>query len=144
MLICNHKGFLCSTEAHAGFSNKDSVKKEVKASLTQKATLSCEVSDSKTEVKWYKDGKLLSSTKAVHVESKDKIRELVIEKMDKKDAGEYTCEAGTEKLVFRLQVAGEYILILIHSVINQNYCCKALKNIHPCRCRSEVPKEGRQ
>ncbi|KAM8728686.1 obscurin isoform 10-T10 [Acanthopagrus schlegelii] len=91
-------------EAPAGFSNKESVKKEVKATLSQKATLSCEVSDSKTEVKWYKDGKLLTSSKAVHMESKAKSRELVIEKMEKKDAGEYTCEAGTEKLVFKLQM----------------------------------------
>ncbi|KAM9349716.1 obscurin [Symphorus nematophorus] len=91
-------------EAPAGFSNKESVKKEVKATLSQKATLSCEVSDSKTEVKWYKDGKLLTSSKAVHMESKGKSRELVIDKMDKKDAGEYTCEAGTEKLVFKLQM----------------------------------------
>ncbi|XP_036940160.1 obscurin-like isoform X9 [Acanthopagrus latus] len=91
-------------EAPAGFSNKESVKKEVKATLSQKATLSCEVSDSKTEVKWYKDGKLLTSSKAVHMESKAKNRELVIEKMEKKDAGEYTCEAGTEKLVFKLQM----------------------------------------
>ncbi|XP_040910986.1 obscurin isoform X7 [Toxotes jaculatrix] len=91
-------------EAPAGFSNKESVQKEVKATLTQKATLSCEVSDARTEVKWYKDGKLLTSTKAVHMESKGKSRELVIEKMDKKDAGEYTCEAGTEKLVFKLQI----------------------------------------
>ncbi|XP_073347535.1 obscurin [Pagrus major] len=91
-------------EFPAGFSNKESVKKEVKATLSQKATLSCEVSDSKTEVKWYKDGKLLTSSKAVHMESKGKSRELVIEKMEKKDAGEYTCEAGTEKLVFKLQM----------------------------------------
>uniref|UniRef100_A0A3Q1BNW2 non-specific serine/threonine protein kinase n=1 Tax=Amphiprion ocellaris TaxID=80972 RepID=A0A3Q1BNW2_AMPOC len=91
------------TEAPAGFSNKESVQKEVKATLSQKATLSCEVSDAKTEVKWYKDGKLLTSSKAVHMESKGRTRELVIEKMDKKDAGEYTCEAGTEKLVFKLQ-----------------------------------------
>ncbi|XP_051809579.1 obscurin [Acanthochromis polyacanthus] len=90
-------------EAPAGFSNKESVQKEVKATLSQKATLSCEVSDAKTEVKWYKDGKLLTSSKAVHMESKGKTRELVIEKMDKKDAGEYTCEAGTEKLIFKLQ-----------------------------------------
>lgn len=69
--------------------------------------MSCEVSDPKTEVKWYKDGRLLTSTTAVHVVSKGKIRELVIEKMDKKDAGEYTCEAGTEKLLFKLQIAGE-------------------------------------
>ncbi|KAM3604079.1 uncharacterized protein V6R79_006069 [Siganus canaliculatus] len=91
-------------DAPAGFSNKESVQKEVRASLTQKATLSCEVSDSSTEVKWYKDGKLLTSSKAVRMESKGKSRELVIEKMEKKDAGEYTCEAGTEKLVFKLQI----------------------------------------
>ncbi|XP_049888815.1 obscurin [Epinephelus moara] len=91
-------------EAQAGFSNKESVQRELRATLSQKATLSCEVSDSKTEVKWYKDGKLLTSSKAVHMETKGKGRELVIEKMEKKDAGEYTCEAGTEKLVFKLQV----------------------------------------
>lgn len=106
---------VCSTEAPAIFSNKEAVKTEVKASLSQKATLSCEVSDPKTAVKWYKDGKLLSSTKAVHVESKGKICELVIEKMDKKDAGEYTCEAGTEKLLFKVQMTGEvYFMIHLH------------------------------
>ncbi|CAJ1072456.1 obscurin isoform X18 [Xyrichtys novacula] len=91
-------------EAPAGFSNRESVQKDVKATLSQKATLSCEVSDSKAEVKWYKDGKQLTSGKAVHMESKGKTRELVIEKMDKKDAGEYTCEAGSEKLSFKLQM----------------------------------------
>ncbi|XP_055084469.1 LOW QUALITY PROTEIN: obscurin-like [Periophthalmus magnuspinnatus] len=91
-------------EAAAGFTNKDTVQKDVRASLSQKATLSCEVSDTKAEVKWYKDGKPLTSSKAVHMETKGKRRELVIEKMDKKDAGEYTCEAGSEKLTFKLQV----------------------------------------
>ncbi|XP_069548289.1 obscurin isoform X17 [Brachyistius frenatus] len=89
-------------EAPAGFSNKASVQKEVKASLSQKATLSCEVSDSKTEVKWYVDGKLMTSSKGVRMESKGRTRELVIEKMDKKNAGEYSCEAGADKLVFKL------------------------------------------
>ncbi|XP_069366634.1 obscurin isoform X34 [Paralichthys olivaceus] len=96
-------------EAPAGFSNKESVQKEVKATLSQKATLSCEVSDSKTEVKWYKDGKLLTSSKTVHMELKGKSRELVIEKIEKKDAGEYTCETGTEKLVFKLHVTEEAV-----------------------------------
>ncbi|KAM8849475.1 obscurin isoform 11-T11 [Spinachia spinachia] len=100
---------VCSEESSAGFSNKESVQKEVKASLSQKATLSCEVSDSKTEVKWYKDGKLLTSSKSIHAESKGKRCELVIEKMDKKDVGEYTCEAGTEKLVFKLQTTDEAV-----------------------------------
>ncbi|XP_026168652.1 obscurin isoform X2 [Mastacembelus armatus] len=91
------------SEAPLVFPKKESVKKEVKATLSQKATLSCDVSDSKTEVKWYKDGKLVTPSKAVHVESKGTSRELVIEKIDEKDAGEYTCEVGTEKLVFNLQ-----------------------------------------
>ncbi|KAI7792382.1 putative obscurin-like [Triplophysa rosa] len=92
-------------ETQAAFSNKDSYQKEVRISTSQKATLSCEVSDSKTEVKWFKDGKQLSSSKSVHMESKDKSRQLVLENVEKKDAGEYTCEAGNEKLVYKIQVS---------------------------------------
>ncbi|KAM4728162.1 obscurin [Anableps anableps] len=91
-------------ETPAGFSNKESVQREVKAALSQKATLSCEVLDSKMEVKWFKDGKVLTSSKGIRTESKGRTRELVIERMEKKDAGEYTCEAGSEKLVFKLQL----------------------------------------
>ncbi|XP_062373266.1 obscurin isoform X2 [Sardina pilchardus] len=88
-----------------GFANKESVQKEVKAAISQKATLSCEVANSKTEVKWYKDGHLLSSSKSVHMEMKDKTRQLVLDSVEKKDAGEYICEAGKEKLVFKIYVA---------------------------------------
>lgn len=102
----------------------------MKATLSQKATLSCEVSDPKAEVKWYKDGNLLTSHKAVHMESKGKSRELVIEKMDKKDAGEYTCEVGTEKLSFKLQMTGEiyFSCHFFHKIVN--YCHIALKIFH--------------
>lgn len=94
-------------QVKSAFSSKESVQREVKATLSQRATLSCEVADSKTEVKWYKDGKLLASTKAIHSEAKGKNRQLVIESLEKKDAGEYICEAGTEKLVFKIQVEGK-------------------------------------
>lgn len=57
-------------------------------------------------MKWYKDGKLLTSTKMVRVESKGKNRLLVIDSVEKKDAGEYSCEAGIEKLLFKLHVTG--------------------------------------
>jgi obscurin-RhoGEF protein len=92
------------------FSNKESVQKEVKATLSQKATLRCEVSDTETEVKWYKEGKLLTSSKTVQMETKGKTRQLVIEKVEKKDAGEYTCEVGAEKLAFKIEVAGRMSL----------------------------------
>ncbi|GAA6091828.1 obscurin isoform X13 [Tachysurus ichikawai] len=93
------------TEAQATFINKETYQKEIKVSASQKATLSCEVSDSKTEVKWYKEGKQLISGKTVHVETKGKIRQLVLDSVEKMDAGEYTCEVGNEKLVFKIQVS---------------------------------------
>lgn len=98
--------FIYHAEIKSAFSNKESVQKEVKATISQKATLACEVSDAKTEVKWYKDGKLLTSTKTLHVESKGKSRQLLVDSVEKKDGGEYICEAGPEKLAFRIQVAG--------------------------------------
>ncbi len=65
------------------------------------------MSDVKTEVKWFKDGKQLSSSKTVHMESKGKGRQLLVENVQKKDAGEYTCEIGNEKLVFKICVEGK-------------------------------------
>lgn len=94
------------TQLKSAFSNKESVQKEVKATLLQKATISCEVADIKTEVKWYKDGKLITSSKTIRTESKGKSRQLVIDSVEKKDAGQYTCEVGTEKLAFKMHVAG--------------------------------------
>lgn len=99
--------FCTDIQVKSAFSNQDSVQKEIKATVSQKATLCCEVSDSKTEVKWYKDGKLLGSSRAIHAESKGKSRLLVVESVDKKDAGEYICEAGTEKLTFKIRVEGK-------------------------------------
>lgn len=94
------------TEIKSAFSNKESVQKDVKVTVSQKATLACEVSDAKTEVKWHKDGKLLTSTRTLRVESKGKSRQLVLDSVEKKDSGEYICEAGTDKLAFRLHVTG--------------------------------------
>lgn len=98
---------MLSSEAQSAFFNKESVQKEVKATVSQKATLSCEVTDTNAEVKWYKDGKLLTSSKTIHAESKGKSRQLVIDSVEKKDAGEYICEVGTEKLAFNINVAGK-------------------------------------
>ncbi|KAG2458507.1 OBSCN protein, partial [Polypterus senegalus] len=86
------------------FINKSSTEQIIKAKHNEKATLSCEVSNTNTEVKWYKDGKLLSSDKKTKMESKGKIRRLVVETVDKKDTGEYTCEAEGQKMSFKIQV----------------------------------------
>ncbi|KAM4688626.1 obscurin [Discoglossus pictus] len=91
-------------EPEPAFINKEKVQKEVQAVLTESATLSCEVSQAKTEVKWYKDGKLISASKKVRVESEGKSRRLVVEQVEKKDAGEYTCEAAGQKVNFKINV----------------------------------------
>uniref|UniRef100_A0A4W4FCR3 Obscurin, cytoskeletal calmodulin and titin-interacting RhoGEF b n=1 Tax=Electrophorus electricus TaxID=8005 RepID=A0A4W4FCR3_ELEEL len=100
LIVCN----VPPTETQPAFTSKDSYQREVNVTVSQKATLSCEVSDSKTEVKWYKNGKQLSSSKTVHMETKDKIRQLLLDSVEKKDAGEYTCLLGNEKMVFKVQV----------------------------------------
>uniref|UniRef100_A0A8C4UI32 Obscurin n=1 Tax=Falco tinnunculus TaxID=100819 RepID=A0A8C4UI32_FALTI len=100
--VCAYCGFL--TETEDVFTNKDKVQKEVKAVLTQNATLSCEVAQEKTDVKWYKDGKLITSSKKFKVESEGKSRRLVVCQVEKKDAGEYTCEAAGQKLTFKIDV----------------------------------------
>lgn len=115
-MILIHILFIIVAEIKSAFSNKESVLKEVKATISQKATLGCEVSDAKTEVKWYKDGKLLTSTKTLRVESKGKSRQLVIDSIEKKDGGEYICEAAAEKLAFRIHVAGRRNLNVANSL----------------------------
>lgn len=92
--------------AKSAFLNKESLQREVKATLSQKVILSCEVIDNKAEVRWYKDSKQLSSSRALHLNSKGKVRQLVIDSIEKKDAGEYICEVGHEKLAFKVHVAG--------------------------------------
>ena len=100
------------TEAEDAFINKDKVQKEVKAALTENAMLRCEVAQEKTDVKWYKEGKLITSSKKFKVESEGKSRRLVVGQVEKKDAGEYTCEAGGQKLTFKVVVTGgRHILV---------------------------------
>ncbi|KAG6929402.1 obscurin, cytoskeletal calmodulin and titin-interacting RhoGEF [Chelydra serpentina] len=89
------------------FANKAKVLKEVKAELTESATLSCEVAQEKSEVKWYKDGKLITSSKKFKVDCEGKSRHLAVKQLEKKDAGEYTCEAAGQKLTFKIIITGE-------------------------------------
>lgn len=105
-------------QPESAFLNVESVKREVQVAVSQKATLSCEVADNRTEVKWYKDGKQLTPSRALHADSKGKIRQLVVESVEKKDAGEYICEAGADKLAFKVQVTG---MMCMKAIANDFY-----------------------
>ncbi|XP_060272145.1 obscurin isoform X42 [Ovis aries] len=92
------------TEPSVVFAKEQPARSEVQAVAGASATLSCEVAQAQTEVTWYKDGKKLSSSSKVHVEATGRGRRLVVQQAGKADAGEYSCEAGGQKVSFRLDV----------------------------------------
>ncbi|XP_033623906.1 obscurin isoform X2 [Fukomys damarensis] len=92
------------TEPKAVFAKEQPARSEVQAEAGTSATLSCEVAQAKTEVTWYKDGKKLGASSRVRVEAKGCRRQLVLQEVGKADAGEYSCEAGGQKVSFRLEV----------------------------------------
>ncbi|XP_043440422.1 obscurin isoform X37 [Prionailurus bengalensis] len=92
------------TEPTVVFAKEQPARSEVQAKAGASATLSCEVAQDKTEVTWYKDGKKLSASSKVHVEAKGCSRRLVVQQAGKADAGEYSCEAGGQKVSFHLDV----------------------------------------
>uniref|UniRef100_A0A8B9EVG4 Ig-like domain-containing protein n=1 Tax=Amazona collaria TaxID=241587 RepID=A0A8B9EVG4_9PSIT len=95
------------SEPKPAFINQEQVQKEVNAVLTESATLCCEVAQDATEVKWFKDGKLLITSRKFKIESVSKTRRLIIGQLEKKDAGEYICEAAGQKLSFKVELTGD-------------------------------------
>ncbi|MBZ3888895.1 Obscurin [Sciurus carolinensis] len=92
------------TEPKAVFAKEQPARSEVKAQAGASATLSCEVAQAQTEVTWFKDGKKLSPSSQVHVEAKGCKRQLVVRQAGQADSGEYSCEAGGQRVSFRLDV----------------------------------------
>ncbi|XP_032704376.1 obscurin [Lontra canadensis] len=99
--------------------------REVQANVRASATLSCEVAQDKTEVTWYKDGKKLSASSNVHVEAKGCSRRLVVQQAGKVDAGEYSCEAGGQKVSFRLDVTEPSVVFAKEQPARREVLCKA-------------------
>ncbi|XP_058286464.1 obscurin isoform X1 [Hylobates moloch] len=93
------------SEPKAVFAKEQPAHREVQAQAGASATLSCEVAQAQTEVMWYKDGKKLSSSSKVRVEAVGCTRRLVVQQAGQADAGEYSCEAGSQRLSFHLHVA---------------------------------------
>lgn len=89
------------------FAKEQQARGEVQAEAGASATLSCEVAQAQTDVTWYKDGKKLSGSSKVRVEAKGCTRRLVLQQAGKADSGEYSCEAGGQKVSFRLDVTGQ-------------------------------------
>ena len=96
-----------SLEPSVVFAKEQPARSDVQAVVGTSATLSCEVAQAQTEVTWYKDGKKLRSSSKVHLEATGCTRKLVVQQAGKADAGEYSCEAGGQKVSFHLDVTGQ-------------------------------------
>ncbi|KAK9396008.1 obscurin [Crotalus adamanteus] len=116
-------------EAEEMFVKKEKVQKEIKAVASETVSLSCEVAQAKTDVKWFKDGKLITSSKKFKVEAEGKSRHLVVQQVEKKDGGEYTCEAGSQKLTFKVTVTEAEEMFANKEMVQKDIKTVASENI---------------
>lgn len=68
--------------------------------------LSCEVSRADGVVQWYKDGTEMQSSKNITMEAEDTKRNLIIHSAQLSDTGTYTCRAGDNVLLFKVNIRG--------------------------------------
>lgn len=75
------------------------------------ARLRCEISISKAEVEWRKDGVVLHSSSKYEMWQDGTLRELRVHRLEPSDAGEYSCKAGDETSSAKLTVKGKTCLL---------------------------------
>ncbi|XP_043550276.1 obscurin-like protein 1a isoform X15 [Chiloscyllium plagiosum] len=66
--------------------------------------LTCELSRSNAEVKWYRNGLEIEGSGKVKMESHGVHRSLIIEKAGTEDSGEYVCDAGDDSIFYDITV----------------------------------------
>lgn len=93
-------------------------KKELKneeATESGTATLQCELTKAVDSVEWTKDDKVLKPSGKYRMRQEGRFAELIIQDLDLKDAGNYTCVCGGQKTTAALTVNGKlYNLHLFH------------------------------
>ncbi|XP_010121152.1 PREDICTED: obscurin [Chlamydotis macqueenii] len=78
--------------------------KNEEAEVGGTARLRCEISISKAEVEWRKDGVILHSSSKYEMWQDSTLRELRVHRLEPSDAGEYSCKAGDETSSAKLTV----------------------------------------
>ncbi|KAM6148397.1 obscurin [Erethizon dorsatum] len=141
---------LCVTEPKAVFSKEQLARSEVQAEAGASAMLSCEVAQAKTEVTWFKDGKKLGTSSRVHMEATGCRRQLVVQQAGEADAGEYSCEAGGQKVSFRLDVTEPKVVFTkeqpAHSEVQAEAGASATLSCEVAQAKTEVTwfKDGKK
>lgn len=72
----------------------------------EQLVLSCEVSRAEGVVQWYKDGPEIQPGQNVTMQAEGTKRNLTIHSAQLSDAGTYTCRAGDNILIFKINVRG--------------------------------------
>lgn len=76
----------------------------------EQLVLSCEVSRTDGIVQWYKDGSEIQPGKNITLLAEDTKRSLSVDSAQLSDAGTYTCRAGDNVLIFKVNVRGNNFL----------------------------------
>lgn len=83
----------------------------------EQLNLSCKVSRADGVVQWYRDGTELQSNDDITIEAKGAERTLTIHSAQLSDTGTYTCRAGDNILVFKVNVRGNIKPKMAHSLL---------------------------
>ncbi|XP_026231794.1 obscurin-like protein 1 isoform X2 [Anabas testudineus] len=78
----------------------------------EQLVLSCEVSRTNGVVQWYRDGTEIQQRKNVTVQAEGTKRNLTIHSVQLSDAGTYTCRAGDNILIFKINVREPPVMII--------------------------------
>uniref|UniRef100_A0A3Q2CGC3 Obscurin-like protein 1 n=1 Tax=Cyprinodon variegatus TaxID=28743 RepID=A0A3Q2CGC3_CYPVA len=98
------------------------VKTEKQFLVSDDIILVCELSKANASVCWYKDNQLIDDTKKYCCEEQDVFRSLVVLNAGLQDSGEYTCDAGDDKMSFNITVKAPRVVEFIAELRNITVC----------------------
>ncbi|XP_047456758.1 obscurin-like protein 1 isoform X10 [Mugil cephalus] len=92
----------------------DLPEKDLLQSIVEKEqlVLSCEVSRADGIVQWYKDGTEMQPSNSVTVQAEGTKRNLIIHSAQLSDSGTYTCRAGDNILIFKVNIREPPVMIV--------------------------------
>ena len=79
---------------------------EKKFLVSDDIILVCELSQANASVSWYKDSVLIDNDTRFCCEEQGAFRSLVVLSAELEDSGEYSCDAGDDKMLFCITVKG--------------------------------------
>lgn len=80
--------------------------------------LQCEVSEPTAQVYWHKDGEQLLPKCEYEIQTKEKLRALVIKAAEVRHSGVYSCEAADDHIEFKVDVAGDRSILSFVRITN--------------------------